>query len=144
MTPRPISADPHEPLDRFIAETAWTHRHSTYPLIDDEGRLTGLVTLNRIRVALADRRAAVTLSDIACRPEELPITTRDEQLVDLLPRMTNCSDGRAVVVDERRRVIGIVSPSDISRAMQLRDLRPFDPYPGPRGGDLLAVSGSRS
>jgi predicted transcriptional regulator len=33
--------------------------------------------------------------------------------------MAGCSDGRAVVVDDANRVIGIVSPSDVSRAIQL-------------------------
>lgn len=44
MSPRPVTADPHQTLEAFIAETALTYRHSTYPLVDSEGRLTGLVT----------------------------------------------------------------------------------------------------
>lgn len=144
MSPQPIVADPNQTLDRFITETAWTHRHSTYPLVDREGRLTGLVTLNRVRAAPADRRAELTLSEIACPPRELPIATPDERLVELLPRLAGCRDGRAVAVDDQQRVIGIVSPSDVSRAIQLRDLRPFDPYQGPRGADLSALPGSRT
>ncbi len=38
----------------------------------------------------------------------------------------------------------LFSPSDVSRAIQLRDLRPFDPYQGPRGADLSALPGSRT
>lgn len=144
MSPRPIIADPNQTLEAFITETAWTHPHSTYPLVDGEGRLTGLVTLNRVRAAPADRRAELTLSEIACPPRELPIATPEERLVELLPRLAGCSDGRAVVVDDQQRVIGIVSPSDVSRAIQLRDLRPFDPYQGPRGADLSALPGSRT
>jgi hypothetical protein len=33
-------------------------------------------------------------------------------------------------------VIGIVSPTDISRALQLADLKAFHAYPPPRGADL--------
>lgn len=144
MSPGPVTADPHETLDRFVAETAWQGRHSAYPLVDEAGRISGLVTLNRVRGVPADRRANVTLAEVACRPEELPLTSTDEQLVDLLPRMAPCSDGRAVVVDEASRVVGIVSPSDISRVMQLSDLRSFDPYRGSGGGDLSSTSGSRA
>jgi hypothetical protein len=41
-------------------------------------------------------------------------------------------------------VIGIVSPRDISRAIELGDLRPLDPYQGPRGADIAAVAGVAS
>ena len=58
-----------------------------------------------------------------------------------MPRMADCADGRAVVVDEAGHVIGIVSPRDISRAIELRDLRPFDPYQGPRGADMATLAG---
>lgn len=142
MSPLPVTADPHERLDRFIAEKVWTRPHSTYPLVDAEGRLIGLATLNRIRAVPAERRPSTTLLDIACRPDDVPIASPDEPLVSLLPRMAGCADGRAVVVDDGGRVIGIVSPRDISRAIERRDLRPFDPYPGPRGADLSTVVGT--
>jgi CBS domain-containing protein len=143
MSRNPVTADPDEPLDRFIAERLLTRRHSTYPLVDDAGRLTGLVTLNRIRETPPDRRPTTTLADIACRPEDLAIAAPDEPLLGLLPRLGQCSDGRAVVVDDSGRVIGIVSPTDISRAIEIRDLRPFDPYQGPRGADVSAHIGPR-
>src|SRR6266496_1705402 len=60
-------------------------------------------------------------------------------LLTLLPRMRGCADGRAVVLDERGRVIGVVSATDISRALQLADLRSFHAYPPPRGADLTTV-----
>jgi Zn-dependent protease/predicted transcriptional regulator len=144
MSPHPVTADPDEPLDRFITETAWAHRHSTYPLVDPDGRLAGLVTLDRVRAAPADRRRHMALAEIACRPEDLPVTTPDEQLVQLLPRMADCSERRAVVVDGSDRVVGIVSPSDISHAVQLRDLRPCDPHQRPGGADVSAFPGWRS
>lgn len=139
MTANPVAADPDESLDRFISETAWTHRHSSYPLIGPDGRLLGLATLNRIRAVPANRRQATTLKDIACAPDDVPLTRPDETLIELLPRMRGCSDGRAVVVDDDRRVVGIVSPSDISRAVQLPDMQGFDPYQGPRGADVTSA-----
>ena len=138
MTANPVTADPRQTLDRFIAETAWAHRHSTYPLVDGQGRLTGLATLNRVRAVPREQWPRLTLADIACRPEDVPITSPDEPLVQLLSRMGGCADGRAVVVDPDDRVVGIVSPSDVSRAAQVGDLRRFDPYPGARGADLTS------
>jgi Zn-dependent protease/CBS domain-containing protein len=141
MSSHPITADPNEPLDQFIARGVWTRPHATYPLVDPEGRLLGLATLNRIRAVPADRRSSTTLIDIACRPADVPIASADEPLMALMPRMAGGADNRAVVVDDDGRVIGIVSPRDISRAIELGDLRPFDPYQGPRGADMATLSG---
>lgn len=138
MTPRPIGADPDERVDEFVSGTAWAYRHSTYPLLDPEGRLLGLATVNRIRGVRHEDRGTTTLRDIACEPAEVPHAAPDEPLVDLLPRMRDCTDGRAVVLDGESRVVGIVSPSDISRTVQARDLQLFDPYRGPRGADLTS------
>ncbi len=137
MTANPVTADPNITVARFIDEVALRHRYSTYPLVDAEGRLIGLVTLNRIRAVPLELRAAQRLVDIACRPEEVPVARPDEPVTELLPRMVGCADGRAVVVDGAGRVIGLVSPSDLSRMMAAADLRGSQPYPL-LGADLNA------
>ena len=55
-----------------------------------------------------------------------------------LERMHGCADGRAVVVDDAGRVVGVLSASDVARTLQLADLRSFDPYPAPSGADLTS------
>jgi Zn-dependent protease/predicted transcriptional regulator len=122
MTAHPVVADPEQTVDEFIRRAAFSHPFSGYPLTDPTGRLIGLVTLNRVRAVPPERRATTRLSDIACRPDELPIARPDEPLADLLPRMAGCADGRTIVTDENGAVVGIVSPSDVSRAMQLASL----------------------
>jgi CBS domain-containing protein len=56
-----------------------------------------------------------------------------------LERMHGCADGRAVVVDDAGRVVGVLSASDVARALQLADLRSFDPYRPPSGADLTSM-----
>lgn len=80
------------------------------------------MTLDRVRGIPADRRPATTLAEVACREEQLVLATPDEPLNELLPRLSECADGRALVVTEGR-LVGIVSPSDISRAVQHGSLR---------------------
>jgi len=46
--------------------------------------------------------------------------------VDLLQRMQASTDGRALVNDETGHLVGIVSPSDIARYVQLRVLQSQD------------------
>lgn len=135
MSPQPVTADPEAIVTAFVDGVAMRERFSTYPLTDADGRLTGLVTLNRIRAVPWERRGSVRLRDIACPPDEVPTARPSEPVMDLLPRLAGCTDGRAVVVDDLGRAIGLVSPSDISRALALADLRGAGRYPV-SGADL--------
>jgi Zn-dependent protease/CBS domain-containing protein len=140
MTPQPIVIDGNLTVADFIVQVAMTHQFSTYPLVDPYGRLTGLVTLNRVRGVPPELRPTTRLQQIACPPNEVPTARPEDPLVELLERMSGCVDGRAVVLDEAGRVIGVVSASDVARAIQLADLRSFDPYPAPSGADMTSLS----
>ncbi|MFF3856538.1 site-2 protease family protein [Micromonospora sp. NPDC002575] len=121
MTPQPQTASGDMTVAHFVDHYLFAYRHSALPLVD-EGRPVGLVTLDRVRGIPADRRPATTLAEVACRADQLVLADPDEQLTDLLPRLSECADGRALVVADGR-LVGIVSPSDISRAVQRGSLR---------------------
>ncbi|OLB78700.1 MAG: hypothetical protein AUI14_12530 [Actinobacteria bacterium 13_2_20CM_2_71_6] len=143
MTPHPVTAHPDAVVTQFINNVVLGPRFSTYPLADADGRLVGMVTLNRIRALPPQQRATRRLIDIACPPDEVPVAHPDEPLVDLVARMGGCADGRAVVVDSAGRIAGVVSPTDISTAMTIADLRSPPPYPL-LGADLNAGAGRRT
>jgi CBS domain-containing protein len=143
MTRNPAVADATMTLEQFVDQLAMRHLFSCYPLVDHGGRLTGLVTLNRVRAVPPNRRSDTRLRDIACPPEAVPTAGPDEPLLTLLPRMHGCTDGRAVVLDEQGLVIGVVSATDISRALQSADLRSFHAYPPPHGADLTTIGPGR-
>ena len=128
MTAQPVILDGNLTVDDFVRQVALTHRFSTYPLVDPAGRLTGLVTLNRVRSVPPAERATTRLWEIACAPADVPVAHLEDSVVELLVRMHGCADGRAVVVDDAGRVVGVVSPSDVARALQLANLRSLDPY----------------
>ena len=121
MTPQPQTASGEMTVADFVDHYLFAYRHSALPLTE-EGRPVGLVTLDRVRGIPADRRASTTLAEVSCRADELVLANPDEQLTDLLPRLSQCADGRALVVTDQR-LVGIVSPSDISRAVQRGSMR---------------------
>ncbi|MET8836017.1 site-2 protease family protein [Micromonospora sp. NPDC004540] len=121
MTPQPQTASGEMTVADFVDHYLFAYRHSALPLTE-EGRPIGLVTLDRVRGIPADRRASTTLAEVSCRADELVLANPDEQLNDLLPRLSQCADGRALVVTDQR-LVGIVSPSDISRAVQRGSMR---------------------
>ncbi|WP_169948009.1 site-2 protease family protein [Microbispora sp. H11081] len=136
MSRDPVVAHPGETVAGLIDRLVLRHHLSTYPLVDDEGRFTGLVTLGRIRGVPPDGRAATRLRDIACPLSDVPSAHPGDQLTELLQRMSGCADGRAVVLGDDGRLVGLVTPTDISRTIQTVDLRAREPYRTPRGADL--------
>ncbi|HEU0089626.1 MAG TPA: site-2 protease family protein [Pseudonocardiaceae bacterium] len=122
MTPDPVTVPPELTVGEFIDRHLLNQRFSTFPLLDDRRQLAGLVTLNRIRQVPAGSRADTSLRQVACPPDQVAVARPDEDLLQLLPRMSGCADGRAIVLDEAGRVIGIVSPTDIARPVQNADL----------------------
>ena len=136
MTPDPDTADPGVMVAEFVRDVLMARRHSAFPLVDASGDAAGMVTLNRIRALSQDRHAITTIGEIACPVDEVPIVRPDELVSELLVRLGGCADGRALVMDGDR-LVGIISPSDISRAAALRGIgiQSFD------GADLARSTG---
>jgi Zn-dependent protease len=139
MSPPPVSAPPASTVSSFIDEVVLRQPYSTYPLVDAGGRLSGLVTLNRIRRVPEPERATTALRDIACPPAEVPTAGPDEPLVELLPRMAGCPDGRAVVVGDDGQVLAVVSPRDIAQVAALADLRGSGGSGAPSAGPAVGA-----
>jgi len=116
MSERLDIADGRWTVEDFLRGVAAAVRpHSAYPLLDEAGRVRGLVTLKRLRAVPPERRSTTSLQQVACPPDEMAWAEPDEPLATVLPRMAQCTDGR-VVVGQAGRAVGIVSPSDVSRA----------------------------
>jgi CBS domain-containing protein len=105
---------------QFVADSSGLSRGSTFPIVDAQGRLAGLVTFRSVRSLSSPRWPTTTVDEIALPHSDLWIAVPDEHLVDALTRGDR-GEGRIVVDNER--VIGIVSPIDVTPAMQRLGLR---------------------
>lgn len=121
MTADPETVSGDRTVGDFLRDVVLLRRHSAFPLVDGFGRVEGLITFNRLRSVPMLERDTVRLRDVACSPQDVPSATPDEPLTDLLPRLSGCADGRALVYDHER-LVGIVSPSDVSRAVALHGM----------------------
>ena len=99
------------------------YRFNSFPLVGPDGELEGLTTLGRIRRLAPELQSKTMLKDISCPLDEVPVGAADEPIADLLQRMEASPDGRAFVMDANGRLIGIISPTDIARYVQLLMLR---------------------
>lgn len=87
----------------------------------DAGRVVGLVTLSRIRSVPVDARATTPVAAIACPLDHVPIADPDDPLGTLIPRLVTAPDRRALVF-EGGVLVGIVSATDVTRAMEIREV----------------------
>ncbi|KXK62478.1 peptidase M50 [Micromonospora rosaria] len=121
MTAQPQTASGEMTVADFVDHYLFAYRHTALPLVE-QGRPVGLVTLDRVRGVSPDQRGTTRLAEVACRADDLVLARPEEELTDLLPRLSRCADGRALVVTGDQ-LVGIVSPTDISRAVQRGTLR---------------------
>jgi len=117
MTPDPDTAPGGLPVSEFVESHLLQRPHTSFPLVDAAGRPTGLVTAARVKTLPHDRWPATPISAVACPLAEVPVAAPDEQLSELLPRLDGPTGGRALVLD-RGRLVGIVSPLDVTRAIE--------------------------
>jgi Zn-dependent protease/CBS domain-containing protein len=122
MTPNPITVRGDMMADDALDRYMLTHHCSTFPVVDVAGRMTGLLTLGRLRSIPSARRSTTPVSAIAWPAEDLTIAAPDDLVLDVLRRAAVGGGGRILVCDEGA-LVGIVSPSDITRALELADSR---------------------
>lgn len=106
---------------QLVDDVVRRHLFASFPVVDDGGRAVGLLTFERLRRLEPARRDACTAGELADANEEL-VVGPDALVVDLVSRPAFARVGRAVVVDDRQQVIGLVSRTDVERRARARQL----------------------
>jgi Zn-dependent protease len=96
------------------------YRFTSYP-VTDAGRVIGLLTIDLLRSVPPSERAATTAGAVADRDPSLFVRSTDD-LTDVLERPGFQRDGRAIVVGPSGAPAGIVSFTDVQRALRARSL----------------------
>jgi len=120
MTSSPIVVPAGTTVADLVDEWFLRYRCSAFPVVADDGRVTGLVTLRRVRTT--DRRRWPTLrtDEIADDLSSVATVGPDDLLTTLLDSAAAArgGDGRALVF-EHGELVGIVSPTDLQRAIEV-------------------------
>ncbi|RSM85204.1 site-2 protease family protein [Kibdelosporangium aridum] len=122
MTPDPVVAPGWWTVHAFLDRVAANSPHRVFPVVSFEGKATGLVSLGELTRVPPDARSRTRI-DKACRqlaaaPSAHPDDRLDKVAFGASPRLGR--DLILVVLDER--VVGVISPNDIARAIELRAL----------------------
>jgi Zn-dependent protease len=127
MTARPHTAPGWLTVDDFIQRYVLGDRHSAYPVADPDGSIVGLVTLTQLRDVAPGRRGTTRVADIALPLDKVPTAGPREPLTALLERMAPAGARSRALVLDGGEVVGIITPSDLTRLMDVYRLA----HPGP-------------
>jgi Zn-dependent protease len=94
-----------------------THRFTSFPVVDEMGRALGLVSLAQIEALTPDQRELRRMGELAERDASLRVGEEDD-VTGLLERPAFARVGRAVVVDALGRPVGLLSITDVERALR--------------------------
>jgi Zn-dependent protease/CBS domain-containing protein len=108
-------------VEEFVSRLVLGGRHSAYPVVGVDGTVTGLVTLGQLRGVPPGARASTSVGDVAVPLAHVATCTPDEPVAGVLPRLSRESGNRALVFDHGR-LVGIVTPSDVTRMLETRSL----------------------
>jgi len=121
MVEDPVTVDPGLTLARFVDDTAWRHRFTTYPVVDG-GRIVGLLPFSEVaKVPRAEWDARVVGE--CYRPKaDVLVVDAERPVVEILAELGEPGAGRALVCDEDR-LVGLLSVTDVMRALQIGQRR---------------------
>lgn len=134
MSPEPATVDPDRTIDELFELMLAPGGYSTYPVVEN-GRLAGLVSARMAGNIPADRRGATRIREAMLGPDGVPVLDRHTPMMQALESLRD-GPGRAVVLDNGS-VSGILSISDVAKAIELEQARGFQQEPGTRKAGSL-------
>jgi len=99
------------------------HRYTAFPVVED-GRPVGLIDIQHVERVPAERRAETTVREAAVSDPGL-VVGEHQDVAELLEQPAFQRTGRAIVDTERG--LGIVSTTDVNRALRALELRSAGP-----------------
>lgn len=112
------------------------YRYTAFPVVDEGGRARGLITLSAVEGLSDEQRRDMSVLEAADEDEAL-MTAAGEDVATLIERPAFARAGRLVVVDDKRRPLGVLSITDVQRTLRARVLGGGDDGRG-GGGDAAS------
>lgn len=123
-----------------LLELMFEQRHTGYPVVDAD-HVVGVVALDDVREVSADDRYRMRVADIMTR--ELATLSPDEDAIDAIEKLQRRDIGRLVVLDDRGQLVGLVTRTDIVRALSIGAVRSPGREPSVGAGSVEAVGSAK-
>jgi Zn-dependent protease/CBS domain-containing protein len=116
MSPDPVVAPGWITVEEFMRSYLPTQRAAAYPTRTFDGVLDGLVTLTRLTEVPPEQRPAVRVRDVGVGLDQVAQAAPGEPVSAVIGRFGHSADGQVLVVDGGR-LVGLLSPTDITRVL---------------------------
>ncbi len=121
MTGSPVSGQATQSVANFIDTVARHRPYRVFPVVNLDGRPTGLVSLARLAKVPADSRDSVRLADVEVPLDRVVVLDPAAPLAEVAPTLL-AGGHRLAVVASDGHLAGVVSTGDIARAVELAEL----------------------
>ncbi|KON30547.1 hypothetical protein AC482_03590 [miscellaneous Crenarchaeota group-15 archaeon DG-45] len=118
MTEELHTVEPELSLQRLVDEFFLRYKHGGFPVVS-QGRLVGMVTEHDLRQVRREQWGELTVGDIMKPSGELITVAPEDTASDALLKMSEGEVGRLPVM-EGGRLVGIITRSDITKAIRIR------------------------
>jgi Zn-dependent protease/CBS domain-containing protein len=116
MTPDPVTVSPQVTLQEFVEDYVFRGRHHSYPVVE-AGRPLGLITLERVRQVPREEWSSRRVADAMARAEAGVVADPDEEMLEVLEKLSS-SGVRRVLVAREGELVGLITQSDLARWME--------------------------
>jgi Zn-dependent protease/CBS domain-containing protein len=118
MVRDPAKVDADLTLGHFMDQVASSHRYTTYPVLEGD-RPVGLLPFRAVAAVPRDEWDRRRVRDSMIPLERVPVFNEKDEAIDALAELSSTDVNRGLVV-ENASLAGLLSISDVARALQVR------------------------
>jgi CBS domain-containing protein len=117
MVRDPVTVKADATIGRTMDDVAWTHRFTTYPVLE-AGRPVGVLAFASVAAVPRSEWDTQRVRDTMISLDEVPLLTEDETAVDALAELSAPGANRGLVL-EGGHLAGLLSISDLARTLEV-------------------------
>jgi Zn-dependent protease/CBS domain-containing protein len=119
MARNPVTVDPDLTVGRFMDEIASSCRFTTYPVVDG-GRPIGLLAFSSVAAVPRSEWDAPRVRESMIPHDQVPLLAESTRAIDALSDLSSRPDANRGLVVENGHLGGLLSITDLARALQAR------------------------
>jgi CBS domain-containing protein len=118
MTSPAVCGYGSQTIDGFLGTIARHHPYTTYPVLDVDERVTGIIPLSRLARVPQGRRGVTRLADVQLPVSHIVVVDPVQSVADVAPEVL-AAGHRLIPVVHDGRVEGVLTATDVNRSIEL-------------------------